>query len=597
MRERMTVLLAAAFLLLALPVSAPAGLESDIERGLGSEIARQLEEQAGVVDDPLLAPWVVSIGEKLAAVSGRQDVRYSFKILDSEEINAAAVPGGHIYVTKGLLRFIDSEDELAGVIGHEIGHIAARHTNKQLKAQILTSLVLSSVKSARLSGAVSGARLAGLLALLKFSRDHELEADELGLKYSDSLGYDGRKIIELFRRMDESQRDRPSRFESYFQTHPTFGERVRRLADRPELNETPESLIRRAANLEDRALPAQAAQSYRKALASHPDLRAARDGLARSPGEDAAFRPEPHLSDEVVKEFDSSFAMAIKAAGDRIDSLGKEQTKLEKQIRSLYSNLQFASGMISQYDLVHVREFMSILDAADAVANMVSRLGALRLEARWTVDEYSKLKDELTDDRSEGGFQRESLASLTSLASSLDAAAKAGEAAAEAARTVDFAARQLASSLMMPGPAALGMSGMVDLQIGQARRSVKSGAQRLLEARQGVSRQRTKALCMRIDLLSADATPRQAYAYESLIARYLRTSREEAAAAVQRLGRLGDAALALAARKMGNADGGSTIRMGATCDYDCLNILLAWISQDIAREKTAANGSKHAEAR
>src|SRR5215470_13749223 len=103
--------------LLAAGPSARAGdIGKDIERGLGKMVANEIEASYGVVDDPLLANWVDRVGQKLAAASGRTDVKYQFKVLDSDDVNAVAAPGGYIYVNRGTLRFIRSEDELASVM-------------------------------------------------------------------------------------------------------------------------------------------------------------------------------------------------------------------------------------------------------------------------------------------------------------------------------------------------------------------------------------------------------------------------------------------------------------------------------------------------
>src|SRR3989442_604727 len=99
----------------------------DIERDLGKSVADEIEKEFGVVDDPLLTAWVDRVGQRLAAASGRTNVKYHFKVLDSEDINAVAAPGGFIYINRGTLRFVHSEDELAAVLGHEVGHVAGKH--------------------------------------------------------------------------------------------------------------------------------------------------------------------------------------------------------------------------------------------------------------------------------------------------------------------------------------------------------------------------------------------------------------------------------------------------------------------------------------
>src|SRR5205085_882663 len=120
----------------------PADLGKDLERELGKSVASEIEKEYGVVDDPIVSGWVDRLGKRLASVSGRTDVKYSFKVLDADDVNAVAAPGGFIFVNRGTLRFVKSEDELASVLGHEVGHVAGKHAIKQLGAQVLGTLAL-----------------------------------------------------------------------------------------------------------------------------------------------------------------------------------------------------------------------------------------------------------------------------------------------------------------------------------------------------------------------------------------------------------------------------------------------------------------------
>src|SRR5947209_4962601 len=130
-------------LLMLIASGARAGdIGKDLERGLGKMVAEELESTYGVVDDPLLAGWVDRVGQRLAAVSGRTDVKYRFRVLDSDDVNAVAAPGGFIYINRGTLRFVESEDELAAVMGHEVGHVAGKHAIKQLTAQVIGTLAM-----------------------------------------------------------------------------------------------------------------------------------------------------------------------------------------------------------------------------------------------------------------------------------------------------------------------------------------------------------------------------------------------------------------------------------------------------------------------
>lgn len=156
------------------------------EISIGREVANQLEKQYGVVDDPVLQERVTNIGKKLVAVSDRKDLPYSFKVLNSQDINAMAAPGGFIYIFKGLVDLMPSDDELAGVIGHEIGHVVKRHSVKQIEKNLLLNIGFIAVFGERgvvLQNLAMSAIMAG------YSRSDEREADYLGYLHSSKAGY------------------------------------------------------------------------------------------------------------------------------------------------------------------------------------------------------------------------------------------------------------------------------------------------------------------------------------------------------------------------------------------------------------------------
>src|SRR5215213_5872364 len=164
------------------------------------ELGRQADEEivasVGLYDDPGLQAYVEEIGQKLAARSERPNLPWSFKVVDDAAVNAFALPGGYVYVTRGLLSHMGSEAELCGVIGHEIGHVTARHGVNQASKQMLALLGLG--LASLLDDDVAqwaGAASAGLgLLFLKFGRDDERQADDLGLRYMSRAGYDPREM-------------------------------------------------------------------------------------------------------------------------------------------------------------------------------------------------------------------------------------------------------------------------------------------------------------------------------------------------------------------------------------------------------------------
>ena len=190
-----------ATMLLTLLLGLSACLTPVREQELGDAQAREIERQVGLVRDPMLRGYVRAVGMRLAAASERPTSPWSFEIARSPEPNAFSLPGGHVYVTRGLLVLVNSEDELAGVLGHEIAHVTARHSLKRLRAALLTAPVsLASAVAGLAAGIVSpllrdavvgtGRVLTGGLVLAPYSRAQEREADAIGQALAASAGYD-----------------------------------------------------------------------------------------------------------------------------------------------------------------------------------------------------------------------------------------------------------------------------------------------------------------------------------------------------------------------------------------------------------------------
>lgn len=209
------------------------------ERRLGAaEHPKILQEFGGVYEDAEIGGWIASIGGRLAAASGAPASQYTFTVLDSPVVNAMALPGGYVYVTRGLLALANTEAEIAGVLAHEIGHVVARHT-----AQRHTSSVFANI-GAGLLGALTGSDLvaqlgqfagAGLLA--QYSQGQEFEADLLGVSYMSKVGYNPRAQADLLSSLNrehdlqEAIRGAKSNpLEGFFATHPNTLERVQRAA-------------------------------------------------------------------------------------------------------------------------------------------------------------------------------------------------------------------------------------------------------------------------------------------------------------------------------------------------------------------------------
>ena len=161
------------------------GTKQEIELGRG--VAADLEKKYGVVNDPELQARVARIGAAIAAVSDRKDIPYQFKVLNSKDVNALAVPGGYIYLFKGLVDYMPSDHELAGIIGHEVGHIVKRHTvaqiERSLAVSVLFAIVFGNSNSAILGELVGNALMAG------YSREAERDADKLGVVHTMRAGF------------------------------------------------------------------------------------------------------------------------------------------------------------------------------------------------------------------------------------------------------------------------------------------------------------------------------------------------------------------------------------------------------------------------
>jgi predicted Zn-dependent protease len=196
---------------------------------MGRQTAAQVEATMGLYDDADLQAYVEEIGLEMARASERPDLPWSFEVADEPVINAFAAPGGFIFFTRGILAHFNSEAEMAAVLGHEIGHVTARHSVERLSKQQLAQVGLGvgAVLSDEVAavGDVLGAGLGVLF--LKFSRDDERQSDRLGFRYMTAEGYDPREmadVFQMFRRMSEAQDG--GGVPGWLSTHPTPADRI-----------------------------------------------------------------------------------------------------------------------------------------------------------------------------------------------------------------------------------------------------------------------------------------------------------------------------------------------------------------------------------
>ncbi len=209
------------------------------EISIGQESDPQIKQEMGIYNDAALQSYVTGIGQRIAKVSERPHLPWRFNIVDQAAVNAFAVPGGFIYFTRGILPFLDNEAEVAGVMGHEVGHVTARHSAQQYTRGVGGQLGLAAlgifVPAARPLGQLSEQALAVLF--LKYGRDDELQSDALGARYISALGWDPDAIpgfLTTLGRLDEAQGDRRG-VPNWMSTHPDPLSRVDEI--RPVVNQ------------------------------------------------------------------------------------------------------------------------------------------------------------------------------------------------------------------------------------------------------------------------------------------------------------------------------------------------------------------------
>jgi predicted Zn-dependent protease len=201
-------------------------LEKEI--ALGKQMAQEVERQAKIVDDPVVAEYVNRLGQNLVRNSDAK-VPFTIKVVDSDEVNAFALPGGFFFVNTGLILKADNEAELAGVMAHEIAHVAARHGTRQAtRGELANYASLPLIFMGGWAGYAlyEGAGAIVPLGFLRFSRAFEAEADHLGLQYMYKTGYDPTAFVDFFEKLETLEKRKPGALSKVFSTHPMTEDRI-----------------------------------------------------------------------------------------------------------------------------------------------------------------------------------------------------------------------------------------------------------------------------------------------------------------------------------------------------------------------------------
>lgn len=270
----------------------------DKEVNLGRQLAAEVDREAKFVDDPVITEYINRVGQNVVLHSDAK-IPFTIKVIDSDEVNAFALPGGFFYVNKGLILAADNEAEVAGVMAHEIAHVAARHAMENQAKGMLAQIGLTagSIFLGGLGGLaiLNGAQFATLLGFMKFSRDAEAEADLLGVQYLWAAGYDPSAMSTMFEKLAAKNKKKPGTFSKLFETHPQSVDRM----------ESSRALVARFPEKEEYVLSTSEFQRVKSRLLRLSNARASavgdigpNDGSA--PGRPTLKRRSPGADDTTV---------------------------------------------------------------------------------------------------------------------------------------------------------------------------------------------------------------------------------------------------------------------------------------------------------
>ena len=275
------------------------------EIAMGKQYAMEIERQAKIVDDPIIAEYVNRVGQNLVRNSDVK-VPVSIKVLETDEPNAMALPGGFFFVNTGLLKLAQNESEIAGVMGHELAHIAARHATRQMTRAGIVSLATIPMMILgggwAMYGIYQATNLLIPITFLKFSREFESEADMLGLQYMYKAGYDPNGFVDMFERLESMEKRKPGTISKMFTSHPPTGDRIVKVQEitAKYLKEKPEYVVTTSEfdDVRDRLMMLE---NHRKSTASADPNR---PRLRKAPGAGGTTIDGDDTSNQQTKEGD-----------------------------------------------------------------------------------------------------------------------------------------------------------------------------------------------------------------------------------------------------------------------------------------------------
>ncbi|MDD5439894.1 MAG: M48 family metalloprotease [Candidatus Omnitrophica bacterium] len=208
-------------------------VSTEKEKNIGASVAKQVEKEYKETDDPLMEKHVEELGARIASVNERKDLTYRFKVLkakNDDDYNAFSLPGGYVYIFDAFVKKMNNDDEVAGVLAHEVGHIAAKHSIKRLQGGLgMDILMLLGMGIGATGGNVENpqeAMAALSLLMAAYSREDEMEADALSIKYLKESKFDPQGVVNALEFLQKARKKAPLRNYTFFRSHPYVSERI-----------------------------------------------------------------------------------------------------------------------------------------------------------------------------------------------------------------------------------------------------------------------------------------------------------------------------------------------------------------------------------